>query len=387
MLFRSEGMVYADAAGHIGYQGAAAAPQRAASDDGEWPVPGWTSADAWTGPSGVGAAAPVQELDPAEGYIDAAPGALVGVRAARTSVDLLRGPVAGRKISAADLTSIQGDAFDPEAAVLVPYLLRVNVDDFTEPAVALLKNWDCTEPAGSSAAAYYNAVWAELIKLVIGRQLPQDASTTQYALDGSVRWDAVVNTLLEQPASPWWAEAAGSGASSSTSTKASARDAVLAEALEKARLDLTSLMGKDVATWTWGRVHTLTPQNQTLGVGTQPALVKWLLDGSSLELPGGGSDVATTEWNVGSGGFAVGAAPALRMVVDLAQPDASRWIGQTGESGHVDDAHYLDQAALWAADETRPWAYSTAAVQAATTQRLTLEPMAALEPQPAGAPG
>lgn len=106
-----------------------------------------------------------------------------------------------------------------------------------------------------------------------------------------------------------------------------------------------------------------------------------------LELPGGGSDVATTEWDVGSGGFAVGAAPALRMVVDLAQPDASRWIGQTGESGHVDDAHYLDQAALWAADETRPWAYSTAAVQAATAQRLTLEPMAALEPQPAGAPG
>jgi penicillin amidase len=382
----AEGMVYADNAGHIGYQGPAAVPQRAAGDDGTWPLPGWTSADAWTGPSGAGASAPVRELDPAQGYVDAEPGALVGVRASRTSVDLLRGPVAGHKIDVDDLTSIQGDAFDPEAAVLVPYLMRVGVDDFTSPAVALLRNWDFTEPAGSGAAAYYNAVWAELIKLVIGRQLPRDASSAQFAPDGSVRWDAVVNALLEQPADPWWAEAA-QAAGARTSAKVSARDAVLTEALEKARLDLTSLMGKNVATWTWGRVHTLTPQNQTLGVGQRPALVKWLLDGGSLQLPGGGSDVATAEWNMGSGGFAVGAAPALRMVVDLAKPDASRWIGQTGESGHVDDAHYLDQAALWAADETRPWPYSAPAVRAAAAQRLNLSPVASLAPEPSGAQG
>jgi penicillin amidase len=366
----AEGMVYADRSGNIGYQGPAAVPQRAAGDDGEWPVPGWTSAYAWASASG-GYAAPVREFDPRSGYIAAEPGTLVGVRAARTDADLSGGSAATHKIDADYLEEIQGDAYDPEAAVLVPYLLQVSVDDFTEPAVALLKNWDFTEPAGSSAAAYYNAVWAELVKLVIGRQLPPDVSSEQLALDGSVRWDAIINSLLVQSDSPWW----GRPAVARTTTRISGRDAVLAEVLEKARLDLTSLMGKDVATWTWGRVHTLTPQNQALGVGRRPAVVKWLLDGTSLELPGGGSDVATAEWNVGSGGFAVGAAPALRMVVDLAKPDASRWIGQTGESGHVDDAHYLDQAALWAAGETEPWPYTAEAVQAAAVQRLTLEPL------------
>ena len=364
----AEGMVYADTAGSIGYQGPAALPKRASADDGMWPVPGWEAAYEWTSSAGGAYAAPVQEFDPADGYISGVPGDAVGLRAERTATDLQGSTADGRKLTAGELTAIQDDAYDPEAAILVPYLLKVNVDDFTQPAVALLKNWDYTEPAGSSAAAYYNAVWAELLKLIADRQLPADASTAQLALAGSVRWDAVVDSLLTEPNSRWWGE------SSSSPSKVSPRDALLAEALEQARLDLTALMGKDVATWTWGRVHTLTPENQTLGVGPHPALVKWLIDGDSLGLPGGGSDVAAADWDAASDGFAVGTAPALRMVVDLGGLDDSRWIGQTGESGHADDPDYLDQAPLWAAGETTSWAYSAPAVRTATQQRLTLSP-------------
>ena len=362
-----EGMVYADNAGNIGYQGPAALPARAAGDEGTSPVPGWTSTYAWTA-SVATYAAPIQELNPADGYIASTPGEVIGVRAERTATDLQRSTSVGHKLTAAALAAIQSDAYDPEAAILVPYLLKVGVDDFTQPAVALLKGWDYTEPAGSSAAAYYNAVWAELLKLVIDRELPEDELASQLALNGSVRWDAVINGLLQQPNSTWWGD--------SGSTRISARDSMLAEALKKARLDLTSLMGKNVSTWTWGRVHTITPENQTLGAGAHPALVKWLLDGHSLGLAGGGSDVATTDWNVASGGFAVGAAPALRMVVDLGRLDNSRWIGQTGESGHVGDADYLDQAPQWAAGETATWAYSAAAVRTATHERLSLAPEA-----------
>jgi penicillin G amidase len=364
----AEGMVYADTAGNIGYRGPAALPVRASADDGMWPVPGWNPAYDWaSGTTGASTyAAPVQELNPADGYIAGAPGDAVGLRAERTVADLRSGTSGGQKLTAEGLAAMQGDAYDPEAAILVPYLLKVNVDDFTEPAVELLKNWDYTEPAGSGAAAYYNAVWAELLRLIAGRELPADEASSQLALDGSVRWDAVIDSLLTQPGSTWWGD--------SGSAKVSPRDALLAEALEQARLDLTSLMGKNVAAWTWGRVHTLTPENQTLGVGPHPALVKWLIDGSSLGVPGGGSDVAAADWNVASGGFAVGTAPVLRMVVDLGSLDDSRWIGQTGESGHADDPDYLDQAPLWAAGETMSWAYSSPAVSAATQRRLTLDP-------------
>ncbi|WP_034267412.1 penicillin acylase family protein [Actinospica robiniae] len=361
----AENMVYADTSGDIGYQAAGGAPARAAGDGGTWPLPGWTSAHDWTG--APGSALPAQQFDPEDGYIATSPGATGGVRAQRTVADLVGGRIEHAKLDAAGLAAVQDDAYDPEAAVLVPYLLRVNVDDFTDSAVALLRTWDYTEPAGSSAAAYYNAVWAELLRLVIGRQLPQDASAAQLGLDGSVSWDSVVNTLLTQPNNPWW------GAPGPDHQ--SARDAMLAKAMAKARLDLTALMGKDVTTWTWGRVHTLTPESQTLGVGARPAVIKWLLDGQSLQLSGGGSDVAAADWNVGSDAFTVGAAPALRMVVDLSDPDNSRWIGQTGESGHVDDTHYLDQAPMWAAGETRPWPFTPSAVRASTLDDLVLRPV------------
>jgi penicillin amidase len=63
------------------------------------------------------------------------------------------------------------------------------------------------------------------------------------------------------------------------------------------------------------------------------------------------------------------------MIVDMGDFDRSRWINQTGESGHVDDANYLDQAPLWAAGETLPWAYSGEAVKGTTTATLTLNPV------------
>ena len=366
------GLVYADRTGEIGYQGPAAMPARAAQDDGSLPVPGWTSAYAWSAPPGSTARPPESENDPADGYVAGEPGAPSGLRADRIAADLATGTSAGRKLGPSDLTAVQADTYDPEAAILVPYLLHAGVDDFTRPAVGLLEDWDYTEPAGSGAAAYYNAVWTELLKLVMGRQLPQAAQdprivrAEQAALDGAVPWDTVIDGLLRKPDSPWWGPAAAAGVTP--------RDTLLATALEKARLDLTAMMGKDVTSWTWGRVHTVTPQNQALGVGSSPAIVKWLLDGHSLELPGGGSAVSAADWDLSSDEFAVGTAAGLRMVVDLGQPDASRWVGQTGESGHVDDRDYLDQAALWAADESLPWPYSTDAVRAASTQRLELDP-------------
>jgi penicillin amidase len=66
----------------------------------------------------------------------------------------------------------------------------------------------------------------------------------------------------------------------------------------------------------------------------------------------------------------------MRMVVSLADLDASRWVNLTGASGHALDAHYTDQTALWADGRTLPWAYGRKAVRAATEDTLTLVPAA-----------
>jgi penicillin amidase len=64
----------------------------------------------------------------------------------------------------------------------------------------------------------------------------------------------------------------------------------------------------------------------------------------------------------------------MRMVVDLSDFDASGWNHLTGASGHAFHPNYIDQTATWQAVQLTPWAYSRGAVDAATTNTLTLVP-------------
>jgi penicillin amidase len=66
----------------------------------------------------------------------------------------------------------------------------------------------------------------------------------------------------------------------------------------------------------------------------------------------------------------------MRMVVSLADLDASRWVNLTGASGHAFDRHYVDQTKLWVDGKTLPWVSSRSAVEHATDQTLTLRPVA-----------
>jgi penicillin amidase len=64
----------------------------------------------------------------------------------------------------------------------------------------------------------------------------------------------------------------------------------------------------------------------------------------------------------------------MRMVVNLADLDKSKWINHTGASGHAFSAHYTDQTGLWAQGELLPWSYSANAVDKSTRDTLVLRP-------------
>ena len=63
----------------------------------------------------------------------------------------------------------------------------------------------------------------------------------------------------------------------------------------------------------------------------------------------------------------------MRMVVDLTDLDASRWVQLTGQSGHVFDPHYTDQVDAWANGETFAWPFSGEASREAAVDVLVLE--------------
>ena len=131
-------------------------------------------------------------------------------------------------------------------------------------------------------------------------------------------------------------------------TRRAARKNFLARALETARLELTVQLGKDATAWQWGRLHVAAPQHAVLGGPSVPAPVRELVNPRPLAVPGGSSIVNAMAWDAASGSFEVTAGPAMRMVVDLGDPDASTWVASTGTSGHPGSVHYTDQFAAWA---------------------------------------
>ncbi|MGI8613640.1 MAG: penicillin acylase family protein [Nocardioidaceae bacterium] len=365
----SQNLVYADVAGHIGYQAPGRIPIRPAGDDGRWPVPGWQPGHDWKGYIPFDALPSV--LDPPSGYVVTANQAVIGpsypylltsdsaygYRSQRI-IDLLRGRSG---LTVDDMTAIQTDTYNANAATLTPYLQQISLPTpYYRQGQRLFQHWDYSQPADSAAAAYFNVTWRDLLALTFHDELPEAAWP-----DGGERWFEVVKGLLKHPNSHWWDDV-------TTEHVRETRDDILKAALLAARDDMTRLQSRDVSKWTWGHLHELRLVNPTLGTSGVGA-VEWMFNRGPYEVGGGGGTVDATSWDARDG-FGVTSLPSMRMVVDLSDFDASRWIQVGGESGHAFAGSYVDQTPLWVAGDTLPWAYSADAVDAATKHVLTLEP-------------
>ncbi len=367
----AQNIVYADVDGHIGYQAPGRIPVRR-EGTGQWPVPGWSSRYEWQGYVPFDKLPSV--LDPKEGYLVTANQAVVpasypyhladhwsyGYRSDRIG-DLIRAELKQGKLDTADMQRIQNDTYNANAAFLVPYLQKVDVDGFTAEGQQLFEGWDFKQGADSAPAAYFNAVWRNLLVDTFDDELPPGARPS-----GGDRWWEVVRGLVENPHNRWWDDVRTKGVRED-------RDAILARAMVQARKELTRLLAKDPTRWRWGRLHQLDLVNQSYGRSGIPPLER-LFNRGPYEVPGGSDSVLATGWNAHGNGYAVTAVPSMRMVVDLADLDRSRWVNLTGVSGHPWSDYYNDQIDLWTRGETEPWAFTEAAAKKAAEHTLTLVP-------------
>ena len=363
----AQNLVYADVDGNIGYQAPGRIPIRA-NGDGRWPVPGWTDEYAWTGT--IPFAELPYALNPDRGFVVTANNAVIGpdypylltddwargYRAERIE-DLLR--AAGGDLTVEDIARMQADTHDLNADVLVPRLLDVDVPDDVADAQQLLAGWDHNDDRDSAAAAFFNATWRHLLIRTFADELPDDVKP-----EGGHRWFLVVRGLLDDPTNPWWDDV--------TTDAVEHRDDMLRDAMEDAVAELRDRLGDDVTGWRWGSLHTLMLRNASLGE-SGIALVERLFNRGPYHVAGGTSIVDATAW-LAADGYDVVAVPSMRMIVDLGDLDASRWINLTGNSGHAYHPNYVDQTPLWQNLETLPMAFTAPAVDDAANDRLVLRP-------------
>ncbi|MGW7047777.1 penicillin acylase family protein [Streptomyces avermitilis] len=406
----SQNLVYADK-DNIGYQLPGRIPTRAKGDDGSLPVPGWESKYKWTGY--IKQDELPYEYNPDRGYIVTANQAVVdkdkypytlttdwgyGSRSQRIA-DLIESKIkGGGKISTDDMRQMQLDNSSEIAKLLVPKLLKLDVaDKHVREAQKLLEGWDYTQDADSAAAAYFNAVWRNVLKLAFGNKLPKELRVQGQCLyvdpaestgpadqdqkvrecgqrdadqaqpDGGDRWFEVVRSLIDDEKNDWW-----TSPKTRTDEATDTRDELFARAMKDARWELTAKLGKNMDTWSWGRLHRLFLKNQTLGT-EGPELVQYVLNRGPWKLSGGEATVNASGWNA-AGGYGVVWVPSMRMVVNLGDLDKSKWINLSGASGHAFSAHYTDQTDKWAKGELLPWAFSEKAVDGSTSDSLVLKP-------------
>ncbi|MFD5087059.1 penicillin acylase family protein [Kitasatospora sp. NPDC058201] len=407
----AQNLIYADAR-NIGYQAPGYVPVRG-NGDGRNPAPGWDSSYQWKKDPVPFNALPYS-FNPSGGYIVTANQAVVdpsykylltkdweyGTRAKEITEQIDARLKNNGKISPDDMQEMQLDNTSILAKTLVPRLLKVEIDDpYVREAQDLLKDWNYHQDADSAAAAYYNGVWRQLLTLAFGQKFPADLRAEDNCLlvrqqadptkpdsksdivtecgtrdpgkaqpDGGDRWTEVVRQQLEKPDSGWWTYI------DSQHKEQKGLDNLLREAMKNARQELTSLLTKDISTWSWGRLHKLELRERTLGSDDSSiasGAVHKLLNRGPYRLSGGSAAVDAAGWNAAAG-YQVDWIPSMRMVIDLSDLDASRWINVGGASGHAYHPNYNDQTDLWLKGKLLTWSFSPDAVERSAKHKLTL---------------
>lgn len=362
----SQNFIYADVEGNIGYQSPGRIPIRA-SGDGSMPVPGWTGEYEWVD------YIPFDELprafNPPEGYIVTANNAVVkpdyphflsmdwapGYRARRI-VELIE---ADPSLSLADIQAMQGDSSPVYAQDILPYLLALSDDDpQLAEALDLLRAWDGRAMRDSAGAALFEAFRLRLIDLTFGDELGEQLlsrarSTAGVALIG----------LLADEASPWFDDV--------TTPQAETRDDILLQSLEEAVEELTETLGRDMARWRWGDLHTATFENQSLGQ-SGIGLIEALFNRGPVPVDGTIATINNTGYSP-SDPYGVVIVPSYRQIVDLADFTRSVSMHTTGQSGHPYHRHYGDMIDPWRNIEYHPMLWERTNVHADAEGVLVLE--------------
>lgn len=367
----SVNFVYADVSGHIGYQSTARVPVRVPGHQGMVPVPGWDGRFEWQG------FIPYEEmpsvLDPPSGFIVTANNKVVGddyphfiaydmadpYRAQRITALLS----AGHRFTRESLRAIQAETYGLPAAALRPYLLAVPpAGEREKKALEEVRRWDLRYEPGSAGAAVYEAWYWHLLGDVLGDELGPDV-LTEYRIVGLSQVPSIVG-LMARPNDPLFDDR--------RTPAAERRDDIVRRSLTHAVDWLSQRYGNDPADWTYGRMHSITFVHAPLGQSGIAPLER-LFNSATFPVPGTAFTVNAAVSDV-TKPFGVNFGTSQRMIVDLADLEASTWVNSTGQNAQLWHRHREDQIPKWQAVESYPMRFGERAVRTHSEARLTLVP-------------
>lgn len=354
----SVNVCWADVSGALGVKVAGAIPRRL-SGDGRFPVPGWTGTYDWNG------TIPADELPaitaPKDGVIATAnddwsgasslvpyPGFFAESDRANRAREL---GVALSGATVADMRAMQNDVYSPYAARAVAVLHgMVFADPRALKAASVLSAWDRRAAARGPSRLFF-AFLKELRKVA-------GSSATR------ITWSMLGRMIDGSGAQSFWDDER----TPQVETREGRIETALASALDR----VTREEGADPALWSFGKVHRLAYEHP-FASALPTSIAQWLAIGP-VGLPGEWHTLNVAGFPLRGDGYDVTQIPSARLIVDLSDPDATRFVLPLGQSGQLFDRHAKDQLRAWSKGEDFPLPFTTKAVLAATVSTVRFVP-------------
>lgn len=259
------------------------------------------------------------------------------------------------KLSIEDSMRLQNDVLSVAARRLINLLGNLtSTDARTLAALKMLRGWNAVETADSPQAALFEVWWSRYLGYVFkDTVLGRAAAGTMGAVDTTVLLDG-----LEKPEGVFGADAIAK------------RNWVLLTSLTLAWIDTEKLLGTDPKQWQWGKLHRSLLAHPFAGAVDEATRAR--LNVGPFPKQGGSTTPNLSGYSAVN--FLQSGGPSFRVVIDVGNWDNSRAINTPGQSGNPDSPHYRDLAGKWLKGEYFPLLYSRSAIEAATTQRIELQP-------------
>ena len=256
------------------------------------------------------------------------------------------------KHDAASFRAMHGDLHSEATLRLLPHLSKTaSSHPLAAAALASLKDFTGGMSADAAAPLVYSVWIDEFTRGVVGQRLGVERFEKLY---GKRLFRNAVEGILERDDHDWCGPQGCAAASTA--------------ALDRALDRISAQQGRDVSRWRWGTAHpAISVHRPFSNVGALAPMfeVRKETGGDPFTV-----NVGQYHLDKADAPFANRHAASLRAIYDLAEPENSLFIYQTGQSGNALSSRYRDMSDAWAAVEYRP-------LQMAPTQwrsRLELKP-------------
>lgn len=267
-----------------------------------------------------------------------------------------------------DLKRIVSDIVNPRAKqicqLLLDYVPPPSDRDlpFVQNVYDELSNWEGSHQLADKAPVLYYIFLYKVLQSGLGDELGNQGLYT--FLKTHVQKNSVI-PLLKDSLSPWWDNTTTPTIRENAGDIVRGAYASMLEAIEQK-------IGTDPLAWAWNKWHTLEynhplgakkPLDRIFNIGPFPiAGGLETVNNQSFQL----TDTLPFKTNLG---------PALRRVVDFADPENSWSISPSGQSGRILSPHYQDQAEMYTKEEFRKEKMNRKEIQSTARYKFVFLPL------------